>query len=224
MKLISILGDSICTFEGYNAKGYYVYYDKTVQSENGINSVDQTWWHKVIGFLGGQLCVNNSCAGSTVTGADFPSASCEVRINDLGDPSHDPDTILIAMGFNDYAFGMDVSGADDLSSFDHAYEYMLDKISFRYPDAELVCCTIATGFIRDNSHRLFPMDSVKHDISEYNEVIRDLCRRKNIRLADIASPGTHFETLDGVHPTAAGHETIAQMWIHSLRTDKKCIS
>lgn len=72
MKWISILGDSICTFEGYNAKGYYVYYDKAIKQENGIKSLNDTWWYQAINYLDGQLCVNNSYAGSRVTGADYP--------------------------------------------------------------------------------------------------------------------------------------------------------
>ena len=84
MKWISILGDSICTFEGYNAKGYYVYYDKAIKQENGIKSLNDTWWYQAINYLDGLLCVNNSYAGSRVTGADYPSASCEERINAQG--------------------------------------------------------------------------------------------------------------------------------------------
>ena len=60
------------------------------------------------------------------------------------------------------------------------------------------------------------MDFVKYDISKYNDIIRSSCQQRNIRLADIASLGTGFETLDGVHPTAEGHKTIAEMWINSL--------
>ena len=66
MKRISILGDSICTFEGYNAPGYYIYYNKEIQKENGISSVSDMWWYKTIAYLNGELCVNNSCAGSMV--------------------------------------------------------------------------------------------------------------------------------------------------------------
>ena len=51
MKRISILGDSICTFEGYNAPGYYIYYDKVIQKENDISSVSDMWWYKVIAYL-----------------------------------------------------------------------------------------------------------------------------------------------------------------------------
>ena len=57
MKRISILGDSICTFEGYNAPRYYIYYNKEIQKENGISSVSDMWWYKTIAYLnGGALC------------------------------------------------------------------------------------------------------------------------------------------------------------------------
>lgn len=42
MKKISVLGDSISTFEGYNPAGYEVFYDNIVSHNNGLSSVDDT--------------------------------------------------------------------------------------------------------------------------------------------------------------------------------------
>ena len=75
MKYVSILGDSISTFEGCNTKGYSIYYDEYHKEINGIKGVEDMWWHKVITHLGAQLCTNNSYSGSLVTGDKFPAAN-----------------------------------------------------------------------------------------------------------------------------------------------------
>lgn len=35
-------------------------------------------------------------------------------------------------------------------------------------------------------------------------------------VADLSAQGLHYETLDGSHPTVAGHQTIANAWINYL--------
>ena len=60
---VSILGDSISTYIGYNPRGYAVYYKDDKAYDNEINSVNDTWWKQVIDGLGGELCVNNSYSG-----------------------------------------------------------------------------------------------------------------------------------------------------------------
>ena len=68
MKLVSILGDSVSTFQGYNPRGYSVFYDASMQRVNGLNSVSDTWWDMVIKSMHARLCVNNSYSGNRVTG------------------------------------------------------------------------------------------------------------------------------------------------------------
>ena len=209
MKWISVLGDSICTFEGYNAPGYYVYYNNEIQKENGIKSVSDMWWYKVIAYLNGLLCVNNACAGSMVTGSDLFSATNDRRIEELSTKTHIPDIILVAMGLNDYGFGKDTS------DFENAYDLMTDKLTARYPNAEIICGTLAESFVSERSNYLFPLTPGSNTLSEFNDIIRKICNTKDIRLADIAG-SEKYETLDGVHPTVTGHNTLANLWIDCL--------
>lgn len=212
MNWISILGDSICTFEEYNAPGYYIYYNDEIQKENGISSVSDMWWYKVISYLNGELCVNNSCAGSMVTGDELISATNDRRIKDLSTKAHTPDIILVAMGFNDYGFGKDIA------DFEAAYTIMLDKLTVRYPEAEIICGTLAESFVGKRSTSLFPLTPGNNKLSQFNEVIRIVCKSRGIRLADIAGR-ERYETLDGVHPTVVGHTTIANLWIDCLKSE-----
>lgn len=70
--IISIMGDSISTFESFNPDGYCVFYDEQMQYINGLTLVNDTWWAQVIQALHGELCVNNSYSGSKVSGEGFP--------------------------------------------------------------------------------------------------------------------------------------------------------
>ena len=211
MKRISILGDSICTFEGYNAPGYYVYYNKEIQKENGISSVFDMWWYKVIAYLNGKLCINNSCAGSMITGDDIISATSDIRIEDLNTKTHTPDIILVAMGFNDYGSGKNIA------DFEKSYKLMLDKLKARYPKTEIICGTLTESFVSKRSTYLFPLTPGNNKLADFNNVIRKVCKSKDIRVADIAGK-ENYETLDGVHPTVTGHNTLANLWINCLKS------
>ena len=76
---ISIMGDSISTYEGYNPPHYHVYYTLQMAKANGLQSVKDTWWQQVIDGLGGELCVNNSYSGSVVAGMGVKPACSEQR-------------------------------------------------------------------------------------------------------------------------------------------------
>ena len=67
-KTVSILGDSYSTFEGFiTPKSNYTWYNAAPDYKNtDVNSVRQTWWHRVITDNGWRLFVNNSFSGSTV--------------------------------------------------------------------------------------------------------------------------------------------------------------
>ena len=49
--LVSVLGDSISTYEGYIPANYKLYYDEDRQKINGLISVYDTWWAKVNQYL-----------------------------------------------------------------------------------------------------------------------------------------------------------------------------
>lgn len=146
-KMVSILGDSISTFEGFNPKGYCVYYDKVMQSTNGLNSVYDIWWAQVIRELDAYLCVNNSYSGSKVTGKEFPAASCDERIRFLHTEKYMPDIILIYLGFNDFGNGVRTKGIDSMS-FEYSYDTMLSKIKILYSDSKIICGTLMKSKIR----------------------------------------------------------------------------
>lgn len=103
---ISVLGDSISTFEGCIAPGNRVYYQPPQTELTGVLAPEQTWWMQVIDHLGGRLCANGSFSGSMVQGKAFPAGEAAGRAEQLlGPDGEEPDAVLIFIGINDYGWG-----------------------------------------------------------------------------------------------------------------------
>jgi len=130
-KYISILGDSISTFNGYSNNaaanttigGNSPRYDAgTADTKPGsyclLESVDDTWWMHFANRSGMKLLVNNSWAGSQVFGGQtsdgrvIPAAYLDrcVNLHDNtleNNPDNtpiNPDVIFVYLGINDYNF------------------------------------------------------------------------------------------------------------------------
>lgn len=230
---VSRLGDSISTYSGFNPEGYAVFYDEEMQLRNGLNSVYDTWWAKVNQELNAFLCVNNSYSGSMVSGDEFPAGCCRERLMHLHTSEYIPDLILIYMGFNDYGYGVPVryapfsnDGKTNLQCFEDAYYHMLTGLRYFYPNSKIICATLMRTTLKQDCHWQFPDRLCGISIDDYNEAIRraaanchiglaDLAKR-HLNFADLAKRDRRYETLDGTHPTARGHQTIAKEWIACL--------
>lgn len=216
MKLVSILGDSVSTFQGTNPRGYSVFYDTSMQRVNGLNSVSDTWWDRVITSMNARLCVNNSYSGSRVTGDCFPAAACEERLQNLGTQGEQPDYILIYAGFNDFAGGAELISSLDTYGFEDSYDQMLRTIRQNYPSARTVCATLMRTRVRGDHNWQFPEYWAGIGLEDYNNVIRWTAQENRCDLADLARSSVRYETLDGAHPTAQGHREIAVNWIKCM--------
>lgn len=212
---ISILGDSISTYEGYQPYGYSVYYRDDRLYDNGLESANDTWWMQVIGALGGELAVNASFSGSMVAGRFFPSACSDERCSAPG-IAEAPDLILIYMGTNDRGFSVPIGmeRPTDTNSFYGAYRQMLQKLRKNYPFAKIVCATLPMG--RLNTEDKTGYDRFQREDASYNEAIAKAVAAEGCILADIAASGERYETLDYCHPTREGHKTLADLWLKAL--------
>ena len=54
MKKVSILGDSVSTYTGWNPEGYMVFYENGIPARNGMNSYQDTWWARVLTQIGAE--------------------------------------------------------------------------------------------------------------------------------------------------------------------------
>lgn len=213
---ISVLGDSISTYKGYNPSGYSVYYKDDKLYDNEIESVNDTWWKQVIDGLGGELCINNSYSGSLVSGRFDTCACSETRCSALHCEAS-PDIILVYMGTNDRGFDCDIGlgEPENIQKFYGAYRTMLSRLKNNYPTAKIVCATLLMGYLKDGINLSY--DRFMIEDSYYNEAIRLAVKEEGCFLADIALSGERYETLDFCHPTKNGHKTIAKLWLEQLR-------
>ena len=225
MNGVSILGDSISTFEGCNPDGHEVFYQYNTIGLNGLSGEHDTWWWKVSRFLGKPICMNNSYSGSRVSGEGFPAGSSKERYEALHSGDHIPDIILVYLGFNDFGYGVkprktqskDLFKAKELF-FEDAYEIMLRGIKKTYPDSDVVCATLMKTCIKNDDDFVFPDAFAGEPFDDYNEAIRRISKKTNCYLADLESLGIRYETLDGTHPTKKGHQCIADAWQNCLAT------
>ena len=226
-KQFSILGDSISTLDGYNPKGYNVFYSGDNCVKSGVREMADTWWDKVIGFFGGELLVNNSWSGSRVTklpgrNSLFPSACSDERTSSLHINSVMPDVIIVYLGTNDWAFGANTGNdtrlldEDDNELFDFAYNNMLKKLKTYYPHSEIWCCTLSETFMSKNPDFTFPHKYAGTHIEEYNEIIRNISFRNKCKIIDLYRCKMPYDSIDGTHPTSEGMSTIATAVIREM--------
>lgn len=222
-KKFSILGDSISTLEKYNPKGYRVYYSGDRCRAADVFNAKDTWWGKVICFLGGKLLENNSYSGSLVTklpdsSTTFPSACGNERTSMLHLRETKPDVIIVNMGTNDWLNNIGVYPEDEQISselyFAPAYDHMILRLRRNYPDAEIYCCTLCGTYISSNKLFYFQDNPLSNIMTEYNEVIKNVAFNRDCKIIDLSS--ILYDTIDGVHPNIDGMTSIASAVIRSM--------
>lgn len=230
---LSILGDSISTYEGYIPEGYAVFFPL----EGEVTDVSQTWWMKLLDDTGMELCSNDSSAGSTCAGysmsVDDPKYGCGgYRISALaGEQGKIPDVIIIYMGTNDLLTAVPLGDNDgtkwvsegEIENFSDAYCLMLDKIASNYPISRIYCCTLPQiGDWGIDVPFVTFTNRIGLTSEDYSERIRIIAQNKGIRVLDLYSCGVNLDnmaemTTDGVHFTPAGMEYIEHAMLNSMK-------
>lgn len=226
-KQFSILGDSISTLDGYNPRGYNLFYTGEVCDRTGVHDMKDTWWGKVIDFFGGELLVNNSWSGSRVTKLPdsdklFPAGCSDERTSSLHINDTLPDVIIVYLGTNDWARGVEARiadhllGQDEMEIFEDAYAVMLRKLRSNYPNAEIWCCTLNSTFMSCKPSFVFPKTPAGKHIDDYNWTIRNVAAANNCKVIDFDKYGWAYNSVDGSHPMSAGMDTLAMMVIREM--------
>lgn len=106
---ISIIGDSISSFEGWTPSGYINYYPKEYY---GVTSVNDTWWHKVIGSYSATLEVNASFSGGAATeGVVSEIARPDFYVRANTQTIGQPEIVFVALGTNDSLYRRTIGDA-----------------------------------------------------------------------------------------------------------------
>lgn len=141
----------------------------------------------------------------------------------------DFDILSIMNGINDVGFSLRLNMGASCDEYEFMYEHMLSQVKERKPECKLV---ILEPFIVKFDFKEINPDGdsgdiyTKWDIWEKNmrergEVSKKLAEKFEATFIplfddfnDLAKKdGAKFWSLDGIHPTIAGHEYIARKWI-----------
>lgn len=221
-KKLSIMGDSISTYEGYIPSGALSYYPA-----GDVTSVQKTYWQYLASQEGMIIDTVNAYGGTTVATkwqtTDRPEMTSEGRLSNLGNP----DFIVVFGGVNDYGGNplgdYPVDGTyTNMFEFRTAYAYLLDQLKQRYPSARIICLTIlnSSGYSASGIYPLkqkeirqaLATDLTLHYMYEFNESIIELAKRYNCTVCDISDCMNYYnssESIDGTHPKEVVHDRIA---------------
>ena len=200
--VVSILGDSYSTFEGYIPQGNATWYTATQSDRTDVTDVRQTWWWQLISEGGYILGVNESYSGATVSytgyrGEDYADRSFITRLPNLGSP----DILLIFGATNDswtggpvgeYNYGKLTRG--HFYEFRPALGHLLREAQNRYPGTRVVF--IVNDKLKDEITSSI-VEICKHFGVEYI-LLHDIAKRNN-------------------HPTVEGMTQIKDQVLEHLR-------
>lgn len=229
---LSILGDSISTYDGWIPEGCAVYYPMSGQ----LTDVSQTWWMRLIEDTGLELCSDGSSSGSTCVGdslsMDEPKYGCsDYRISLLtGKQGKMPDIIIVYMGTNDLLKSIPIGDNDGtalvdegmIDNFSDAYTMMLDKLESHYPAAQIYCCTLAqVGDWGTKQPFIMYTNNLQLTADDYSKQIRMIADNKGMPVIDLYHCGIEIDNLkemttDGVHFTPDGMEYIERAVLSAL--------
>ena len=232
---LSILGDSISTFDGYIPTDYNIFYP----GYGDISTVEKTWWWQVMNATGMELNANASSSNTTITGDSLdttgsaPGCSTK-RMIDLtpGDDGPAPDILIVFMGTNDFLRSVELgtftepSQQDEgvVNNFCDAYELMIQKLNALYPNAEIYFCTLLetnAGDVDEYPQSYPATNKNGNTIGDFNAEIATIASAYSYPVIDVHNCGITYETLDqytsdGVHPNTEGAKLIAEYVTNAL--------
>ena len=155
-KWISIFGDGMSTYEGWN-----ILVDEFKYPHETVNDVSKTWWHQLLTKLEAKLCVNCSVLAQAAT--DYYKDDEHWILNKLHreggteyvnlDGTHetatnrqDPDIILVSIGTDDFANNKTLGefkhpSLEEEMTFSYGYNKMIFTLQKNYPNTKIYCLT-----------------------------------------------------------------------------------
>ena len=240
---ISIIGDSISAFEGYQVseiEGYEWQSYKYYYPLGDVRLIDDIWWAKMAKQLSIPLDHINNCSwsGSLITGDALSTTSAfagcsERRARDLSYNGFNPSIIICFISCNDWAFNVSIGEWDNtvplipsnnVDTFREAYALMLDRIKAYYPDAKVFCMTNLVDIKRDRTPGWPSNNGNGVTVEEWNRSIQDVATVFDFQVIDINKCGITYDNLldyvidSGLHPNSKGMTLIANMVADELRT------
>lgn len=246
---LSILGDSISTFDGYsnditsnttlgsNVPRYGLKTSTLSSIDTTLSSVDETYWMKTINDLDMELCVSNTWRGTrvTTTGTTYPknSSGCLTRSVNLHNDikNEDPDIIVVYMGINDLDHEVTLGSFNELSEIynNETKEYTVDTNIFA-PSYAMMIHKILTRYSNSDIYIMNHLPNhygFVEATNVWNEQIKYISDYFNCNYVDIFNKtGINWDNYrtylhDGLHPNKTGMELISNVLKESLLENYK---
>lgn len=140
-----------------------------------------------------------------------------------------PDVLSILIGVNDAWRIMNRLPAGATDRFERAYHHLLEETREVLPNTGLVLCE---PFILKVGATLERWEDWRNQLDTYGHIVRKLAEQYDavfVPLQDAFNAAAEraeagYWLWDGVHPTAAGHELIAEEWIKTVQNSLLAIS
>lgn len=244
-KNLSILGDSISTYDGYSND--YINTNSTIGNSqshyngyrNGIDTVDKTWWKKISNETNMNILVNNSWGGSKVLlDYDVKDNAGYIRANKLHDDTGEnagtnPDIIAIYLGINDFDSNVPIGTYsekmyNDLieTNDDGSFDYNKPK---NFTEAYIIMIhKIINNYENADvfCFTLLPNGVNKNYelLKEYNNNIKRIANHFNVEVVDLYSDSgieesnylEYSDEANGLHPDQRGMDAISETFKQSL--------
>ncbi|MCM3782461.1 SGNH/GDSL hydrolase family protein [Neobacillus mesonae] len=139
-----------------------------------------------------------------------------------------PDLISILVGVNDAGSIISGSPRGAIDRFERIYRQLLNETREVLPDAGLVLCE---PFVLRTSSTEEKWNMWRDKIDEYGTIVRKLSDdfdtlfvplQKTFDQA-VQSVNTEYWVWDGIHPTTAGHQLIANEWLKVVQQSRFAI-
>jgi len=138
----------------------------------------------------------------------------------------DPDILTILIGVNDLnnVYNQGENAEMDFVQFEQDYRDLLERSRRKNPDLKIVLCEpfiFPVGiWLKNYPHwreQCDRMAEVVHKLAqEYQAVWLPFQDLFDQLTEDPQTPSLTYWMWDGIHPTAAGHEKMAEMWINAM--------
>ena len=201
-KLISILGDSISSYQGVSN-------DAAINASLFVNPcyyrepfpLEKTYWMLVMKNLGMELCVNNSWSGGNLSGKEDSSSGVNRAKSLSRDSGETPDLVIVFMGMNDLGRRVDAQ------VFASDYQDTLLTIKTSFPKAKVCCVNLPDRDI-----------FLKERAVIFNKAIENAVKNagENFFIADLFGSRLnndfyYMNTGDGLHPDEDGMRIIGEI-------------
>jgi lysophospholipase L1-like esterase len=132
-----------------------------------------------------------------------------------------PDVLSILVGVNDTDLGLKQKDAEATINYEQGYRSLLNQTKTQFPDCLLVLCEpfiAPVGRVKEN------WENWQKEMEKKQEVVQRLSKEYRTIFVPLQKvfqeaatrASADYWVWDGIHPTVAGHELIAQEWLKQV--------